>query len=314
MSAAPKLILPEFVGLDFKAHVFEATDEEYHDIRNAVHSSSLKHMLKSPHAYMYYAKNPIVPTKQMKLGTIAHHIFLYGWDYFKSQYVIMPKFKGYTLNGKETHSMNALSVKIQYDEWRSSLPEDVKIVDQEELNKTQNMMESISNHDFVMAFIKGAKTEHKKIWRDPITGLLCVSSDDLLNFDLDAWGDFKTTNNCDWDHFRRNGAEGRDYYFQESFYDQGIIQTHGRSMKERVWIACENVPPFEVRVHYVDPYYSEVGHIQVRKAMSALSHSIKNDYWKMAQRIIEVGEASPWFKNKHNDEVIERMAEKNDKR
>ena len=154
------LVLPKFVDESFENKVINISHEEYHLMRDHVHSSSLMNMVKSPHAFMHYAKHPKKPTKQMRFGTIAHGVILEGQK-FLDKFQVQPIFKGLTKDGKETTPMAASSVKEQYQEWLASLPEGAEIMTQEDHDKLMFMLDSMLNHKFVMEVIKDGFPEHK---------------------------------------------------------------------------------------------------------------------------------------------------------
>lgn len=288
---------PIIVDADFKATVLNCTSEEYHNIKDAVHSSSLKNILKSPHAYDYFMRHPKEQTSSMKFGTLAHGVILEGQS-FLNQYVVQPVFKGLTLDGKETTSMNSKAVKQQHVEWLASLPEGTKIMTQDEHDKMMFMLDSLLRHKFVQEVFKAGFPEFKKQWRDPVTGLKCVSSDDFVSFEKDIWIDIKTTPNCDWDHFRKS-VENYGYDFQCAFYQRGHKAVYEKELTDKLWIAIESQPPWECKVHYVNPFYLEAGEYQVKQAMRDLSHCLKTNEWPQGQVVIEAGEPSVYYKNQY---------------
>lgn len=298
-----EVIFPQFVGPEFENKSFEASHEEYHAIKDAVHSSSLSNMLKSPHAYRYFLKHPKEQTKSMKFGTLAHGVILEGQK-FLDKYKITPIFRGVTKDGKETTSMAATSVKEQHKEWLASLPPDTIIITQEEHDKLMFMLDSMLSHKFIQEVFKDGVCEYKKQWRDPLTGLKCVSSDDFVSFKHGLWADIKTTPSSDWSDFRRS-VEGYNYPLQAAFYDQGIRAVHGKELPDKVWVSIESVPPYEAKIHYVSPYYMEVGNLMVKRAILDLKRCIKNNHWPQGQVIVEAGEPSFNFKSIYDQALLE---------
>lgn len=299
-------MFPKFVDSSFENKVLDISAEEYHLRTDCVHSSSLKNILKSPHAYKFLLENKQAETPSLKIGTIAHGAILEGQS-FLNKYVVQPVFVGLTKEGKETTSMNALSVKQQYQEWLAALPEGSLIMTQAENDKLMFMIDSLVNHKFVFELLKNGTPEYKKQWRDPVTGLACISSDDFVSFDNDVWIDIKTTTNCEWEDFRRS-VEKYGYDFQAAFYARGHKEVHRKDFRDKLWISIENQPPYNCRVHYVSPYYLEAGEIKVRDAMRELSHAIKYNEWNQRQNIIEVGEPSFYYKQKYDPVLLEEMA------
>lgn len=294
---------PSFVDKTFNK-VLDISSEEYHERNDCVHSSSLKNIIKSPHAYKFFIENPIKETPSMRIGTIAHGAILEGQDFLK-KYVVQPVFKGFTKDGKETTSLASHDIKEQIAEWKSSLPVGAKIMTQGEHDKLMFMLDSLLNHKFVFELLKDGIPEYKKQWHDPATGLACISSDDFVSFKNDVWIDIKTTTSCEWEHFRRNGVERLNYPFQAAFYARGHKEVHNKDFRDKLWIAIENQAPYNCRVHYVDPFYMEVGEKEVRSAMRDLKLSITHDQWEQSQNIIEVGEPSFNYKEKF-DKILNK--------
>lgn len=300
------MILPSIVDSNFENKIFEASHNEYHSIKDAVHSSSLKNMLTSPHAYKYFLEHPAEQTKSMKFGTLAHEALLEGSS-FLANYVVQPIFVGYTKDGKETTSMAASDVKRQYTEWISQLPRNAQIMTQSEYDRLRWMMDSLLNHKFVQDVLKDGLPEHKMMWRDPVSGFKCVCSHDFVSYKNDIWVDVKTTTSPKWVDFRRNGVEKYRYDLQAAFYEKGIEAVHGKKLGDRVWIAIQSEPPWQVFVHYVDPYYMESGGLSMRNALRDLKTSIKNNSWPQAQVMVEAGEPSPWFKQEFDGPLLEEQ-------
>lgn len=298
-------MLPHIVDETFENKILDISQEEYHARKDCVHSSSLKNIIKSPHAYKYFIEKPIEETPSMRLGTIIHEFYLEG-DIALNKYKVEPIFSGLTKDGIYTTSANAASVKAAKAEWYANLPHGAKVMTQAEYDKLMFMIDSLLNHKFVQEVFKDGFPEYKKQWRDPATGLACISSDDFVSLKNDIWVDIKTTTSSKWEDFRKNGVEKYNYAFQYAFYNRGHKEVLGRSLADRVWVVQENVSPWECRVHYVDEFYTKAGELQVSKAMRTLKTSIENNSWPQGQQVIESGEPSRFYKDEFTDELLEK--------
>lgn len=296
-------MFPQIVDQSFENKVLDISHDEYHKRNDCVHSSSIKNILKSPHAYKFLLEHKQPETKALKFGTLAHGVILEGSQFLNS-YVVQPVFKGFTKDGKETTSMAATSVKEQYNDWLKNLPTGTQIMTQEEHDKMRWMLDSMLNHKFVMEVLKDGISEHKKQWRDPVTGLACISSDDFVSFKNDLWVDIKTTPDSSWPAFRKS-VEKYNYPLQAAFYARGLKEVHGKDLHDKVWIAVESQPPYECRVHFVSPYYMEVGEMQVRKGLRELKYAIENNKWEQGQTVIEAGEPSGFYKGEFDLQLQE---------
>lgn len=285
-------VLPK-INPSFETKELKVSEAEYHAIRDAVHYSDLKHMIKSPHAFYRNLKFRKEPTPTMRLGTLAHKAILEGRD-FLQDYVVEPIFKGLTKEGKETTSANATAVKEAKAEWYAQIG-DKKVITQEEYDRLGFMMESILAHRFVNEVFKDGITEVRGQWLDE-TGIGCTYGIDFLTNDMSLQLDLKTTRDSSHHAFSKL-VERQFYYLQDSMYATGLEKVYGKKPKTRLWIACENVEPYECRVHYIDELYQEAGDFEFRLQMNNLKSCLQLDSWPQGQNLIESLEPSFYFKS-----------------
>lgn len=285
-----ELILPE-INPNFENKELTGGEDEYRSLKKAVHQSDLVHMITSPHAFMWRQRFPKKPTNQMKLGVLAHKAILEGKD-FLTDYIVEPIHRGFTLDGKETTSANAKSVQQAKAEWYAQLIPGQLVVTQSEYDTLGWMMESLVNHKFVQEVFKDGRTEVRGQWLDPVTQIGCVYANDFLTYDCHTWADLKTCQDPR-DFKFRNSVESLRYDLQVHMYKTGTEKVYNRKIKEKVWIAVQNVEPYEVRVHYVDPYYEESGAYEFRQCMEKLKWCLKENKWPQGQAEIEM--LSPTF-------------------
>lgn len=277
-------ILPKFNNT-FETKSLSITEEQYHSMRDVVHYSSLKHMMKSPHTYLWYVKNPKKPTKAMQFGTLAHKAILEGRDFLEN-YIVEPIFEGLTKNGELTTSPNATSVKEKKYEWYKSLKPNVQVVSQEDYDRLGFMMESLLSHQFVRDVLKNGRPEVRGQWLDEATGLGCVFAQDFLTFDSSMQIDIKTCRDSS-DYAFAKDVERQKYFLQNSMYAIGSEKVFCRKPKDHLWIAIENCEPWETKVHYVSSIYQEAGEYEFRNNMTKLKYCLNSNKWPQAQTIIE---------------------------
>lgn len=301
MQSENQVILPQIVEGFFQNQFLEMSQEEYHLTRDAVHYSTLKEMIKSPHAYYHALKYPRKQTKIMKFGTLAHLAILEG-SKFLSNYVVEPEFQGLTKEGiMSTRSKAAMEAK---KEWHDNLKPGTEIVTQKEFDDLRFMMDSMLSHKFVQEILKDGIPEAKGIWIDPATKLKNVFSADFLSNDCNLLVDVKTTQDCDWYAFRRS-VESLHYYLQVAKYSRGIEAITGKEPQEKVWLTIESVAPYEVRVHFVDPFYQDAGAKELRRCLSQVKTCIQTGLWPQGQTIIESGEPTMSFRQHHELRGVE---------
>lgn len=293
------LLAPE----GFVAHWNEEIKvEDYHADKSAVNSSSLKKMIKSPLAFheSFYGEKK-EPTEAMKYGTMAHMAILQGEEFTK-RYVVMPEFESKTADGKPSDSKNTKYYKDQVESWRSSLSEDSILVTQDELAKLLGMVNSIKNHKEAMAILSEGKPELAGYWRDSDTGILCRMQADFVSFNLGALVDVKTTSDCSESMFKKT-IENYEYAFQLIMYAEGIKHITGKKPEYMVWIAIENIAPYEVRVYQMSPQYEEIGRYQYRLAMNKLKQCIDSGAFESGQKEIEVIEPNRWYLQQYENKI-----------
>lgn len=289
-----ELVLPE-INPNFETKELLGGEDEYRAIRNAVHYSDLKHMIKSPHAFMWNLKNRKPATPTMKFGVMAHKAILEGKD-FLDEYIVEPIFKGLTIDGKETTSANAKSVQAAKSEWYSQLSPIQKVITQDEYDKLGFMMESLLSHKFVQEIFKAGRPEVRGQFLDPASQIGVTYANDFLTFDCHTWVDLKTCASSDAHDFRRS-VEKLRYDLQAAIYIKGTSAVYKKEPKEKVWIALENVAPYECRVHYIDPYYEESGAYEFRECMTKLKHCLKEKKWPQGQAAVEMLEPTAWHRS-----------------
>jgi hypothetical protein len=293
------LLAPE----GFVAHWNEEIKiEDYHADKTAVNSSSLKKMLKSPlafHESFYGDKKE--PTEAMKLGTLAHMAILQG-DEFKKRYAVMPAFESKTADGKPSESKNTKYYKDQVEAWRSSLSPESILVTQEDLDKLLGMVNSIKKHPEAMQLLSAGKPELSGYWRDTETGILCRMQADFISFNLGALVDVKTTSDCSESMFKKT-IQNYEYSFQLVMYAEGIKHITGKYPEFMVWIAIENIAPYEVRVYQMSPQFEEIGKYQYRLAMNKLKECINSGKFESGQKEIEIITPDYWYLNQYESKI-----------
>lgn len=294
------IVYPE-INPSFETKPLNISESEYHAFRSAVHYSSLKNILKSPHAYSWFVRHPKAPTPAMKFGTLAHKAILEGRDFLEN-YIVEPVFKGLTLDGKTTTSANSLAVKQAKAEWYDQLDTKQLVVSQEEYDRLGFMMDSLVAHPFVQDVFKDGRPEVRGQWLDEETSIGCVFAQDFLSFNFDTQLDVKTCrDSSDWAFAKT--VETQKYYLQDAMYAIGAEKVFGKMPRYRAWIAIENCEPWECRVHFVDALYQEVGAFEFAKGMKTLKRCIESGKWPQAQTAVLGLSPSGYFIKQWEDKL-----------
>ncbi len=286
---------PIFVPESFENKWADLSEEDYHADKSAVNSSSLKYMVKSPFAYLNAYRNDIEKTPAMHFGSLAHMAILEG-DNFNKKFIVAPIFEAPTLKGEmSTRSKAAIEMR---EEWYRNVEPGKVVVTDEELEKLKRMIDAIITNPVAREVLSKGKSEMKGYFRDERTGLKCRFMQDFVNFDLSAKVEFKTTQDCRWESFRRS-VETLRYDIQDSFYDKGIKAITGVIPESSVWVVSESVAPYECKVHEVDEIYKASGQHEVRYCLNRIAECIKENKFPQAQIVPEVGAPSKWFEQEY---------------
>lgn len=290
------LILPDIVPIDFENKWLECSTDEYHAMKNAVHSSSLSSILKSPHAYKHYLMNKRIATKAMNFGRVAHEAILEG-SKFLSRYIVEPKFEGLTQDGKMSSQSKA--AKQAKQEWHDSLDAGVQVVTQDELDKLRWMIDSITSHPIASKVLSDGVSEAKGTWRDPATGLLCVMQADFFSQTM-GLVEVKTTTSCEMHDFM-NAIQNYKYYLQIMFYAEGIAQITGKAPSNISWVAVESQAPYECRIYEIGPIYEDIGKYWVKKCLLKIKNCIDTGEFAQAQNVIEDAMPPKYLVDQYNE-------------
>ena len=167
------------------------------------------------------------------------------------------------------------------------------------------MIESILSIESVVKILAKGKPEVIGYWKDPETGINCRMMNDFLTFNFRVWLDYKTTQNCSWDAFRRS-VEGLQYDVQVAMYYEGIKALTGKYPDIGYWLSGESKPPYEVKLHEISPIYLEIGRMKFRKYMRELRAAIDSGNFSRRGNLVEMGEPTTYYKQKYefNEELI----------
>lgn len=257
---------------DFINHWKEnQTSEEYHSNKNAVNSSSLIKIRKSPKSFKAaFLGEPKKPTDAMKFGTLVHTAILEGKD-FDKRYAVMPEFGD--LRKKENKE-----AKLEWE----VLNEGRIFCSQEELDKVLKMIDSVMRHNDAFNLLKNGKTEVSGYFRDEETGIIQKIRPDFISNNLKAELDIKTTIDCSLEAFSKSIWNYR-YDFQRAMYRAGIKAITGKEVEFSVFLAIEKEEPYECAVYIADDGMLDKAEQDYREALNKLKESIDNNYWESYQ-------------------------------
>lgn len=279
-----------YAPADFENHwVEDMEDEQYHDDKTAVGSTSVRLMLQSPKAFYwgYFLGFEKEETKDMKLGKLIHMALLEG-SKFKERYVVMPIFRGKTGKGEWTTNANCADVKNQRRKWIDEQRPDAVITTEEERIKIIGIIESVMAHPDSGLLINNARPEISGYYRDPETGIRCKIRIDLLTKNLKIMADLKSARSAEWRQFGVSAYKLR-YDLQLAMYSIGCKEISGVEPDMTPTMVVEKVWPYESAIYLFEKEDLGQAMLDYRRALSRLDLCIKENKWpqrqEQAQRI-----------------------------
>lgn len=298
-----EIILPEIVPEDFKPYFVEGmSDEAYHADKTAIGSTSIRHLLDSP-AKFYYEFNKVKTEEDLedeeehfRIGKMVHMAMLEGTK-FQERYVVMPEFVGYTKDGKETKSANALDVIRQREEWTAQMKALGKtICSQKDRDNIIGMCQSVYNHKRAKTMLAEGKPELVGYYRDPETGVKCKIKIDFLPFNLNVLLDLKTTKSCRRQDFSKTIWNLR-YDIQLAMYCEGVRIIQGVKVKSPAFLAVEKKGPWECAFFAADNTIMEVGMSDYKRGLRIYKECLLKKQWPQRQTDVEEIGLPSWALN-----------------
>jgi hypothetical protein len=247
--------------------VREMPAADYH-ASEAIGSTDLRNLLRSPAHFVAARKAPREETPAMRRGTAVHCAVLepHRWD---TEYVIAPKVDRRTKVGKETwenfeHAAAGKSV-LTYDEAAA----------------VENIREAVMAHPAAAGLLRAkVAVELPVMWEDETTGVACKGRIDLV---AKVGGrtvlvDLKTTKDASPAGFPREIAQWM-LHVQGSHYSQGWRAAHGEEPAMFALIAVEPEPPFAVGVYALDAIALDKGAALRMRALDLLCDCRASGKW-----------------------------------
>lgn len=233
------------------ACVFDSTDSEYHSDSDAVSSSALKVLDRSPahlaHERQARKANPRSgETKSMAFGTAVHAAVLEPATFGK-------RFVRY--QGPVSASTRLTKAFKDYDRalpanTRALLPKELEAVRGAARNVLSTTVIRTEAESFTMAdLVSLGKSEQNYYWVDEATGLTCKARMDLTVEHILI--DLKTAQDARRDRFKWDAAKF-GYHIQAAFYLAGFSKFHGYTSPIMIFIVVEQAAPHATKVMPAD--------------------------------------------------------------
>ncbi len=247
---------------------------------DAISSSGISHLRKSPAHYQVYINEPHIETPAKLLGKLIHSAILEP-EMFK-QFAFAPeKFDKRTKEGKE-----------KFNEWMAENHENT-IVSKDDYETIQGILESCYKHPTMSKLLKGGRNEISGFWRDPITGVRCKMRIDKL-LDSDVILDVKSCEDASLHGFKAS-INKYLYHIQSAFYLEGLGNIKQKVLSDFVHLAVEKKAPYGIGVYTLDDVSLAAGSDEVRKHLEIYDQCKKTNVWPCYPEDVQNISISPWL-------------------
>lgn len=220
--------------------------EQYAE-QTGVRSSYLKSFKRSPAHFKHSQDNPTRESPAMSLGKVVHGFIEQG-DSFKDNYLVEPKFVGYTLKGEE--STNCKESREKKAAWYSSLNKNQTVVTQDQQDLIVGILKAIGKHGTLKKLLKNGMRESSGWVKDPKTGLVLKFRPDFIS-EEEFIVDFKTTKDARFQSFRSDVFSDKGYFYilQAAHYCYCAKLMGLKRSNFFTYIAIENTAPHGIMIY-----------------------------------------------------------------
>lgn len=237
----------------------------------AINFSRLKSIRKTASKCRYDIDHPKSATPAMVLGSSLHVATLEP-ALFEKQFFIRPECDRRTKEGKEIYAkaLQEAAGRMMLDDG-----DDITIV--------RNMAAAIHASKAAKPFLQAeGQNEVSALWQDRETGLWCKARLDrfipLFNLlGIPVIVEIKTTRDADEWSFGKD-CHTMGYAAQAGCYRTAVKSITGKDAAH-VFIAVENTPPHDLRVHMLDDQSLQTGLLQYREMLSRYAECEKSGNW-----------------------------------
>lgn len=277
---------------DCTAVRFDSTNEEYHSDRNAVSSTMLKLLDRSPSHLREYLLTPQKPKTAFILGSAIHCAALEPTDFSNRFTVYTGSRLGNNMAWKDFKARNSHLDILSPQDHALALA----------LARQVHRTVVISNGKRTFTFadlLQHGSVEKNIYWVDKATGLTCRIRYDLLVRNVLV--DLKSTTDA------RESAFSRDcnkfgYHVQMAHYVNGITAFRPQEAGNvtAILLPVEKEPPFEAVAYPLDwASFLDVGQERAAALMSVYANCLHNNRWPGYRNATETLKLPQWALYEH---------------
>jgi hypothetical protein len=264
MSALP--VFPEASGIDY------AMPQADYLALDAIGSSDIKRLLRSPAHYQAGRARSAEPTDAMVIGT-AIHLAVLEPERFALEVVQRPTFDRRTTTGKAAFAA-----------WTAEHAGRLAL-DAEDFDTVRRSADSVLAHPAARALLSEGAPEVSLRWDDPATATPCRARFDWLRPDLGAI-DLKSTRDASPAGFPREIAQ-HGYHLQAAHYDMGAQAVLGQPLPYWIFIAIEKEAPYAVGVYSLDRESIDAASVRVADALARWRAATDSGRWPAYSDLID---------------------------
>jgi exodeoxyribonuclease VIII len=262
---------PEFVGTDYKNQIIMGFNEaSYHQDLTAVARGDVLKFLTSPQHMAARRREAYQATSEsdaLRFGSAVHMLLLEPAK-FKERFVLQPEFG----DGRTKAAKDAKAA------WLATCPEGSLALKADEMRNIFGITQSLARNRTALALFEGALCESTAYYRDPVTGLKCRVRPDIVNRQLSALVDLKTTMSADFSDFQRSMWNFR-YDLQLAMYAAGIEAATGERPETLAIIAVEKEDPWSCVVFTLDEVARDRGTTDYRRGLDGIAKCVETNEW-----------------------------------
>lgn len=235
---------------------------EYHAVE-ALSSSGVKKLLKSPSHYRFERDHPSEPTAAMTLGTAIHSIVLEQQESAQRIAVLPP------LNRRTKDGRAELDAFITANKGKL-------LLSQEEFDRAIRCAAAVMEHPAAAQLLDGGERELSLFWTDGRYSVPCKARFDCRNRGLIV--DLKTCQSAAPDDFSRSIATF-GYDVQAAHYFSGAEHVLNETPEGFVFIAAETEEPFAVACYVLGRQSIHVGMNKCDEALKRYQIALQTGEW-----------------------------------
>lgn len=253
--------------------------------KGPVHFSNLHHMSLSPAHYRASVFEIFEATREMRIGTIVHHLVC-GAHRTKP----LIRFEGLERKGNVW--------KDFHDAEKKKHPK-CEIVTEKEWVDAEPIAAAVRADSQAMRLLEGSRREVSLTWESG--GILCETDGiDIVGAGL--IGDLKRTSCTEPGGFARHAAKHM-WHCQLAFYEEGANANGIDTTKGLFLLGVEPNPPYAVTVMQLTPDTIAQGRKSCIKWLEALRVARDNDHWPTYTQTVVPFDLPPWMSGEEADDA-----------